>query len=246
MKTGKITSFLIICLLTLALAFSSVSAADGTVRFNGNKMTSDFNSDEIAKQFSELQPGNSVTVSVDFRNDSKISTDWYMLNDVIDTLEELNQERSTGGKDPKNGAYTYTLTYTSQGEGIPEVIFSNDSVGGDTKDTVPLKGLHQATDATGDYFFLTTLKPGQGGKVSLSIKLDGETDNNSYMDTDAKVKISFAVEKTGSKGERTNNPKTGDSFNFLPLIALVAALILLAIVFFMGRDREEEEADNEN
>ena len=246
MKKRNIITFLIICLLTFAASISGVCAADGTVRFTGNKMVSDFSSDDIAKKFSELQPGNSVSISVDFRNDSKITTDWYMLNDVIDTLEELNQERSTGGKNPENGAYTYTLMYTSEGKGIPEVIFSNDSVGGDTKDTVPLKGLHQATDATGDYFFLTTLKPGQRGKVSLSIKLDGETDNNSYMDTDAKVKISFAVEKTGSKGERTNNPKTGDSSNFLPLIALVAALILLAIVFFMGRDREDEEADNEN
>lgn len=238
----KLTAVIAISVLIIFASLSpALAAVNGNVTFNGKKMVSDFRSDKIAASVADMQPGDSAEFTVTFKNAADFTTDWYMLNDVIDTLEELNGE-STGGKDPQNGAYTYTLSYTSQGEGMPEVIFSNDSVGGDTPSNVPLKGLHQATSATSKYFFLTTLKPGQSGKVSLSVKLDGETDNNSYMDTDAKVKLSFAVEKTGTGGT-PDTPKTGDVFNFLPLIMLIAAAVLLAIVFVKYRKDDKEGED---
>lgn len=243
----KLMISIIASMMILSLnALPVFAAVDGTSVFDGNSITSDFDSSTLAKQIGNLQPGDSVNFSVAFKNESSDEVNLYMLNDVLDSLEELNGENS-GGKEPKNGAYTYVLSYTSDGDGIAETIFSNDSVGGDRKATVPLTGLHQATNATGEYFYLTHLKKNQSAKVHLRIKLDPETENNSYMDTDAKVKVSFAVEKAKKPPKTTppaDTPKTGDYLNMRTLITLICAAVLLALVvasYIKDNRREDNE-----
>ena len=58
------------------------------VRFTGNKMESNFNSSDVAEAISKMEPGDSVTFRISLENNDTSSTDWYMTNEVLQSLED--------------------------------------------------------------------------------------------------------------------------------------------------------------
>ena len=155
-----------------------------------------------------------------------------MTNEVLQTLED-SQSVAEGG------AYTYILTYVgADGE---EVLYSSEAVGGEG-DSEAGEGLHQATDALEDYFYLDQLAEGESGYVQLVVKLDGETQGNAYQDTLAKLIMNFAVEKVNDDKIYKESAKTGD---FAPMMsmsfaALIGGLLLLFFSFMMLKKRNVE------
>jgi hypothetical protein len=105
------------------------------------------------------------------------------------------------------------------------------------------EGLHEATDALTDYFYLDTLSSGQSGTVTLKIALDGETQGNDYQDTLADLQMNFAVELTTASGTR-QVVNTGDGRSFLPYILAMAlsGLVLLALaIYSLKRAKRRED-----
>lgn len=89
--------------------------------FTGKAIESNFSSQSLADEISGLQPGDSVEIKVAVMNSSGRNTDWYMSNEVLQSLEDSS---------PANGgAYQYVLTY--HGSGDPTVLYSSDQVGGE-------------------------------------------------------------------------------------------------------------------
>ena len=252
MKSKRIITAVAVIITAVSVCLAPAFAADrpdGTATFDGKTIKSDFSSSKIAKTIGNLQPGDSASFAVDFKNASGIDTDWYMINEVLDSLEDLNSDKArniNAKKAPADGAYTYSLVYVND-SGKKEVLFSNDTVGG-KEEGVALKGLHQATNATGKFFYIDSLKPGQKGTILLSVKLDGQTEANSYMDTDAKIKVSFAVEKKAKPGNPSNppvkTPKTGDAGYLPALLTFMGGLILLALCVLSFR-KDRKGAENE-
>ena len=79
--------------------------ADGwQVHFTGDKMESNFENKTVSDELATIQPGDSIELKVQLKNSNKGETDWYMTNEIIQTLEEA-QESAEGG------AYEYKLTY---------------------------------------------------------------------------------------------------------------------------------------
>ena len=81
------------CILFILGSISTVyadenSTAAGSCSFTGKEMVSSFDSNKLAVSVSEMQPGDEVTFSVNIKNDSDISTKWYMSNDVLSSLED--------------------------------------------------------------------------------------------------------------------------------------------------------------
>ena len=107
------------------------------------KMTSNFDSSDVADSVSSLLPGDSVTIKLALENQDKKSTDWYMTNEVLQSLED-SQESASGG------AYTYILTYTDS-KGEVTTLYSSDNVGGE-KDSPSGEGLHEADQS--EFFYL--------------------------------------------------------------------------------------------
>lgn len=203
-----------------------------TVSFDGSKMNSNFKSAEMTEEILQIQPGDSITLQVNLKNTTSGKTDWYMTNEVLQTLEE-SQDSAEGG------AYTYILTYHSP-SGEETVLYSSEVVGGEEDTALEGEGLHQATNGLEDYFYLDRLGNGQSGFVSLYVQLDGETQGNSYQDTLARLKMNFAVEKVNSG---TTPVKTGDSsplvlFSVMTLASGLTLFIVAAII--MKRRREEK------
>lgn len=248
----------VLCALTMALAVACGGWAttaradearqDWSVVFTADdQMRSTFSTDQMDEAVSGLQPGDSVAFSVSLQNQNSEQTDWYMENRVIASLERSQSVA-------QNGAYSYRLTYTDAG-GTERVLYDSEGIGG-TKEQRVGAGLEEATDSLDEMFYLDTLATGRGGRVDLTVALEGETQGNAYQDTRANLRMDFAVEKraVGSSEEpagwidRAGSgflPETGDPTSYVPLVALTGvgglALLAGALVAWRRRDREADE-----
>lgn len=207
--------FLAVSLLfaTIFAALPSLAFADNFVGeniwqvvFTGSEMVENFNEEEYVDQIGHLQPGDSVKFQVRLESKADYDTNWYMTNKVVETLEEDVNNRTSA----KDGFYSYRLTYVNP-TGEETVLYDSDAIGSESK-YLDEEGLHQATNALEDYFFLDMLKPSQVANVYLDITMDGETEGNEYQDTLAKLKMNFAVERAqNSTQTNPSNPTPNNS-----------------------------------
>ena len=161
-----------------------------SVSFTEKKvMVSDFKTKEMDDQVYGLQPGDYTDIVLNLKNDYDETVDWYMTNKVLKSLEDTRAE-DTG---LQGGAYSYILTFKNTSTGKETVLFSSDRVGGEGESKSGV-GLHQATGALQDWFYLDTFKKGEGGTLTLRVALEGETQGNDYQDTLAQLQMQFAVE----------------------------------------------------
>ena len=206
----------------------------GSCEFTGKEMVSSFDSNKIAASVSQMEPGDSVTFSVDIKNNSSISTKWYMSNDVLKSLEDTQAVA-------ENGGYSYILTFVGQ-DGKEDTIYSSTSVGGE-KETTAGKGLNEATNSLDKFFYLKTLEPGEGGSVKLLVGLDGESQGNIYQDTLAKLMMNLAVEDNSDPPfsnphtftTTTSKVKTGDIWSIASAVVFVIGIILMILAFVSDR-----------
>lgn len=238
---------LLVSMTMTAYAETSYGKSDWSVVFTGDKkMVSNFKTADLDEAIYGIQPGDNVLITLALKNENNADTDWYMTNEVLYSLEDRSANSDTGG-----GAYTYRLTYTDQGN-TETTLFDSDTVGGEGVSGAG-EGLHQATDALGEYFFLDTLKKGQSGKIVLEVALDGDTQGNDYQDTLADLQMNFAVElstpgtstpETGTPGtgRRGDIVKTGDEMTLTPfiIVACVTGTLLLIFAAYGYREGEKE------
>ena len=222
------------------------------VTFDGKKMNSNFETSEIKKDVLNIQPGDSITLKINLKDASGKKSDWYLENDIVQTMEESNNLAS-------GGAYTYILEYHDP-SGKVTTLYSNEAVGGEVQDGGK-EGLYEAAEGLDTYFYLDRLNSGEEAYVSLYVKLDGETQGNDYQDTLAKLQINFAVEKVNDetitkeiKKEGKDEVivvtkyvpgmvKTGDNSKLVLFssLALVSGLGLLVYAFVLMKKRREGE-----
>ena len=161
--------------------------ADGwQVHFTGDKMESNFENKTVSDELATIQPGDSIELKVQLKNSNKGETDWYMTNEIIQTLEEA-QESAEGG------AYEYKLTYVGS-DNTEKVLYNSDTVGGEGSSKTG-EGLKELGNSTEKYFYLGRLASNGTGTVHLTIGIEGETQGNGYQNTLAKLRMNFAVEK---------------------------------------------------
>lgn len=245
-----------VLLLTACCLFAGMAMqvraedAEGKVEFTPeNNMESDFTSDKIATMVSGVQPGDTVTFTVNLSNKNKETTDWYMTNKVLESLEKYNNDAS-------GGAYTYRLVYISGTE--ENVLFDSSQVGGETVSGAG-QGLSEATHSLEGWFFLDTLSTGQSGRVELTVGLDGETEVNTYQNTQAALQLNFAVEvrpgvtevdetittTEDSTFRQTTIVKTGDETNLLPfyIAMMISGILVLVLAFYSMRQGKKEKKE---
>lgn len=217
-----------------------------TVSFTAESaMESNFRTADMDDAVSGLQPGDTITFELDLKNENSTATDWYMTNKVLYSLEDRSANRGTAG-----GAYTYVLSYRDH-NGEETLLFSSDTVGGENI-SAGGEGLHEATGALEDYFYLDTLTTGQVGSISLVVSLDGETQGNDYQDTLADLQMNFAVELNVTPTEeeqsrRTNIVKTSDESDLGGLFAAmtVSGVLLLGMAVYSLRQGRKEKREVE-
>lgn len=220
--------------------------------FDGDSINSNFATADIADQMNGILPGDSIELNVSVRNSDDRTTDWYMTNEVVQTLEDARASAS-------GGAYEYRLTYTD-GSGTQTVLFDSSTVGGE--DLTGGEGLHQVDGSTQEYFYLERLGEGETGRVTLWLRVDGETQGNGYQLTLAELRLNFAVEvvpnaavrtetnhevqvvSPGSVVQTVTTVKTGDAARLLLWSALAlgcgAVLLVSGILLIKRREKKGE------
>ena len=264
MKKFNLKSLLLAGLLAITVAAvgmpaDSVSAetmkgdSKWSVTFtSANKMESNFKTKDIDDVIKGMQPGDTAEITLKLSNANAKTTNWYMENKVLHSLEDRSANNDTRG-----GAYTYKLTYKGA-DGKTKTLFDSDTVGGDDV-SVAGEGLNEATDSLDEWFYLDTLASGKGGQIDLKVSLEGETQGNDYQDTLADLQMNFAVElpsptPTGTTGTPTPGTstrpsvRTGDDNQPILYLVLsgVAGLILLILAIYSVRSRRAERVvDNQ-
>lgn len=205
-------SLFLVCILAGRLSFpvhadTFYGDSGWHVAFTSQKtMESNFKTSDLDEAVSGLQPGDNIIFTLTLQNDYQETTDWWMTNEVLHSLEDSSANSRTHG-----GAYTYKLTYIDKNSKI-YVLFDSDTVGGEVISSAG-EGLHEATDAMEKYFYLDTLTTGQQGKITLEIVLDGETQGNDYQDTLADLQMNFAVELNANGPSRRSLEETDSDFS---------------------------------
>lgn len=179
---------LALAMCTPALADHYTGDPDWHVTFTADKqMVSTFSDASLSEAVSGLQPGDDIIFSVKLKTEYSEPVNWYMQNNVLYSLEDRSANSATGG-----GAYTYRLSYIDP-DGAEQVLFSSDTIGGEGESPAGI-GLHEATNALGEFFYLDNLTTNQAGEILLTVSLDGETQGNDYQDTLADLQMAFAVD----------------------------------------------------
>lgn len=242
-KMTKITTLLLALLTVLMMsqaAFAEAQSVDGgTFTFNGsaiNNKTADGGGVDAA--LSNLEPGDSISLKFTYVNKDNDSeeTDWYMSNQILDTLESA----SAAG-----GGYSYKLiNHASTGD---VTLFDSDAVGGQDKSID--EGLLQVNKAiTGDgsekYFFIDKLAYGASGSTEIIVALEGESQPNSYELTSGELSVAYAVEKVQGEEETIyKHINTGDDTNILLPVAVFLAAALLLIYAIINIRKERKDGD---
>ena len=241
-KMSKITTLLLTLITVLMMsqaAFAeSTPVNGGTYTFNGSKISTS-NVTSLTATLQGLEPGDSITITQTYVNDSDNQTEWYIRNEILDTLESTKD---------MNGGYTYKLVSGGQ------TLFDSEAVGGRDSESDEM-GLKQLNDAiTGEnagekWIHIDTLKSGAKGTTTLTVALDGESQANVYQATNGTLDIQYAVEDTAKEGEPIYKTKkavdTGDTTSLiLPIAAFLAAaaLLVLAIMSYRKDRKDGEEA----
>ena len=269
-------------------AFADPGAADynnydespaWSVTFNteGKALVPNFTTTEFQNIFKSMQPGDDAEVILNLTNSYADAVNWYMDNDVLSSLEESGDSATAGG------SYSYILTYVSPNSDVGTIeLYNSNAVGGEytnARTNVGLKeinnGYLQDYDANNvnskgeAYFYLDQLAKDQTGRITLYVKLDGETQGNAYQDTLAELEMKFAVDLNAEttptpapSGSPTPTPrsstptnsttrkavKTGDENPNVLLIVLMAisGIVLLILAVIGVKTRRNQAAQTVN
>ena len=205
--------------------------------------------------FKDMAPGDERTQTIYLHNGSKDKVRFYISQKTLDTLE--NDNKSSGG------AYKFNLFV---GEGEEAVSLLQSKTGGyDASGRGSHDGL-AGLDELEEYTFLAETDAGEGTKLYLTLKLEGEgNDNrssNDYTDAVAQLALSFRAcdvkhpvtkdkdrevikhQKRFINIKKTKLVKTGDSMEyvFFTVVFSVGVILVAAAVMKQrkeGKDYEE-------
>lgn len=246
MKKTRLMTLLLALAMVLAMSQMAMAepytAEGGTYTFDGTKIVASQKT-SVSEQLKDLlEPGDSVTMTLTYVNKDSVTTEWYLENTVIQTLETATNMR---------GGYTYRLTNVGP-DGAETTIFDSDAVGGGENGAG--KGLDQATTATEgkyesqDYFFIQTLEPGQQGLTKLYVELDGESQINTYQEKEGEIEFSYAVERAGEEDiikhvKKKRYVDTGDRNRLMLAGAMFIGSLTLLIIALLKRRREGKDGE---
>ncbi|MBE5911508.1 hypothetical protein [Pseudobutyrivibrio sp.] len=192
----KILNMVLALALTMAglmgTGFSSSASTQTTgwdVTYDGKGITSSY--DVSKSTITSVMPGDTVIFNVDYKNTSDKSADFYLSTDIINSLEEKNIDGSAANI--SGGAYSYELSYTLNG--TTTIIYNSETLGGDNTTVLGLNQIQGTLkNGEGTYFDVGIVPAGGMGTVKIEIALDGNSQDNSYMEKLASLDVRFGVE----------------------------------------------------
>lgn len=167
---------------------AQTKSLEWTVQYDGGDTFETLGKDATKSTISGTMPGDTLKYVVTYSNAYDKTTDFFLNAEVLSSLEDGAKNDATTTEKAAGGAYSFSVKYTANG--TTETIYDSDTVGGDS---VVSQGLNQ-TNKDNAYVNVGRLTKGQSGVVTIEIKLDGNSQDNSYMEKLAKMNVQFAVQ----------------------------------------------------
>ena len=156
----KRTMRTVLLVLLLAVFPASVFADDaGSVTYDGENLVSDYNAIDV----SDLQPGDSQTYTIKVQNDGDEETDWWLSNEVVQSLEDSTEA--------SGGAYTYILQYNGEDIAYSAGSFSQRSAFNE-KEKKAYFGVSNETENRIYIYDVTTGNVSLGSKLATGVYFD--------------------------------------------------------------------------
>ncbi|MCR5416190.1 MAG: hypothetical protein K6E79_05280 [Pseudobutyrivibrio sp.] len=200
MKKLKFNMVLALSLLVAGLGINNMTAEAGTsklewtVQYNGGNSFETLGKDAQKSTLENVMPGDTLQYVVTYKNASTTTNDFYLNAEILSSLEDNSNDDTTA----QGGAYSYKVSYDLNG--TTTTVFDSETVGGDSTEVA---GLDQAK-SNGAYVNVGQLAAGQSGVVTIEIQLDGNSQDNSYMEKFAQLSVQFAVQDSAeNNGEHT-------------------------------------------
>ena len=222
-----LTAVIMTCALFLSI--TSANAAETSITYSGDQDKFQI-ADSSATNFDNMMPGEERTVKVNLTNNDQDNLNFYMSSDIIDNIAE---------KGDKDAVYDFSIAKDGKS-------FFSTVIGGTDSNTV---GKEYLTDD--NRILLANLDKGEATTVSITLKLDGDSTGNAYMNQSGEIKFVFTVGTHVTTTTTTSGPvqniyntiykyvKTGDATPILTFVGLMVVALIGIVVF--GKKKKKEE-----
>lgn len=232
--------------LVMIVSAGAVYAADSFV-FQGSsqKFVTDV-SGTAGSGFDNMEPGETRDLSLTLTNADSNDTNFYMSAEILKNIAEQGD---------KNAIYDFSIAKNG-------TVFFDTVIGGSSSDkqNISIGSEYLQEDNT---ILLDTLSKGQKDTITISLKLDGDSAENAYMNQTGKIQLVFSAGSpvTPSPGNIVNtivryvtgqgtvttvnaNVNTGVQGTMMPIILVLvllaaAIIIVFAVLKKKRRDRNE-------
>lgn len=232
-----IKSLILTLVLLLAAAPVALAQDAQVITFKGEAQAFVKSSDgTIASQgFTDMEPGEERTLNLVLANDAADEMRFFMSAEILDNIASKTADSQA----------VYDFTIAKNG-----TVFFSTVIGGGSAYNQSVGKEYLSEDNT---ILLDTLKKGESDQITVSMKLDGDSAGNGYMNQKGQIQLVFSVATPvvpGQgivsiitqyiRGEGSANVNTGVGTSFAAII-LGVALVAAAVLILWKRHKKGEE-----